>query len=127
MLAATIIGCLLIGGTAVTILWFTSSSVVVVPKAEQHEINSRIAHARSIVLEQQADQLRKDFEAAEMERDELKRQLAIAKSNAAKQDEKTNGKRKEYEKVRKTPVVVSDRDLNARERQLGTDLDELYR
>lgn len=113
-------------GLGLVLMYATSSGVFRVPKAEEHELNSKIAHERSIELEKQADVLRRAFEVVERERDELKRQLDIAKSNSEREDVKTGTKRNEYEKVRKAPTVISDRDLDARERQLRTDLDGLY-
>lgn len=110
----------------VAIAWFTASSVTSLPKAEELNKQSANAHVESVKSEGNANVTAAQVNAVDANRQEAIR-ISRAASEAAKKEVETLNKRKaEYEKVRNTKRPVNGADLDARERQLQSDLDKLY-
>jgi hypothetical protein len=105
-------------------LYCSSSSDVSTPKADEFGRQSANAHAESVVNESDANsiavQVGEKSREREMSREELDRLIKLSKQNG-----KLKELVSEYEKVINENRPVDARDLNARERQLLTDLREL--
>lgn len=107
-------------------LWITASSVTKVPKAEEYGKQSANANAVSVQAENNANVSAAQIAVVEAQRQTAKTDALVAKA-AKDQAEINRIKRKvEYENFRKKGVVVDANNLDARERQLITDLNNLY-
>lgn len=94
-------------------IYYNSSSVTKVPKADAYSEESKEAHTESVVQEKEADIVAEEVKAVEGERQSAKVQAARAKARIV------------YVPKEKIVIVRSD-DLDARERQLLTNLEGLY-
>lgn len=99
-------------GLVLLFAYLSAPSDISTPKADQHDRNA-------VVLEQEATKAEGNANVYRAQRVENEKETTVAKSRLTTQ-------KKQYEKVRTTPVVVDSSDLDARERKLQSDLANLY-
>lgn len=121
--AAVILGIVALG---VLLTWWHASSVTNVHKAEEYNRQSANANAISVQAETNANVTATQIEAVEVQRQSAKRDAQTARAAKDQAEVNRNKRKVEYENFRKKGVVVSNDDLDARERQLIADFYKLY-
>lgn len=101
--------------------WCSSSSEVNVPKANKQANISANANANSARLETEANNIAVQSKTAEANTNSARKEFNKAATKARRPL-----KVKKYEETRNNPIAVSGRDLDARERNVLTELRKLY-
>jgi hypothetical protein len=110
----------------VAIVWIVASSETSVPKAEEYNRQSANAHNTSVLAESNANVIAERVKQAEANRQGAIRNARTANETLNQSKQNLNKRKAEYENNRKKGIVANANNLDARERQLESDLKSLY-
>lgn len=119
-------GAVVLIGVVLLYAWCSASSGDGVPKAEEYNKQSANAHIDSVKSEGNANVTAVEVQAIDAQRVEANRASTVAKARKDEAVSNLNKRTDQYEKFKKQGVVVSDADLDARERKLLADLTGTY-
>jgi hypothetical protein len=103
-----------------------ASDQVNTPKADQHAANANVYHAQSVDAESAANDTGKQIETVEAQRQSVNKDIEVNDARLAESNQTLNKRKAEHNAIKQKVVVVNADNLDARERQLLTDLRELY-